>query len=102
MKQKAKEARKHFDKTKSEPACSCTRCGMTQQEHTDHGKGKLQIHHIQAIRDLGLEANTEENYHTLCYFCHREWHCFWEAARRPYKDFFAARSFFLDLINTAS
>ena len=71
---------------------------MTQEQHHAIGKGKLQIHHIRPIKELGMAANDPNNYHTLCYPCHREFHCFWEAAGRSYEDFFAAPSFFQSLI----
>ena len=55
----------------------CRRCGMSQDDHTQFGKGKLQLHHLVAIRDGGHPSDPS-NLHTLCYFCHQEWHTWWE------------------------
>ena len=98
MRDEVRRARKAFDQSKPVRASSCARCGMTQEQHNAHGKGQLQIHHIRPIRELGMAANDPSNYHTLCYFCHSEYHKFWELAKRSYEDFFAAPSFFKSLI----
>jgi 5-methylcytosine-specific restriction endonuclease McrA len=62
---------------------------MTQEEHNLLGKGKLQIHHIEAIKDAPKSATDSSNFHTLCYPCHREWHCLAEIYGVPYGDWFA-------------
>lgn len=98
MREETKQARKHFDRTKPKAADTCQRCGMTQQEHNDLGKSKLQIHHIRSIKELGMAANDPSNYHTLCKPCHDEWHKFWELAGRSYQDFFTAAPFFQSLL----
>ena len=54
----------------------CRRCHITQEEHAPL-KGNLQLHHVRAIRDGGHPTD-RSNLQTLCYFCHREWHTFWE------------------------
>lgn len=54
----------------------CSRCHMTQEEHAPL-KGRLQLHHVVAIRDGGHPTDPS-NLQTLCYFCHREWHTWWE------------------------
>lgn len=72
---------------------------MSQEEHNALGKGKLQIHHIRPIRELGMAANDPSNFHTLCKPCHDEWHKFWELAGRSYEEFMAAPSFFKSLIH---
>ena len=55
----------------------CRRCGMSQEEHAPL-KGKLQVHHAVPISNGG-HPTCPSNLFTLCYFCHREWHTFWEA-----------------------
>lgn len=55
----------------------CRRCGMCAEEHNQLGHGSLQRHHLIAIRDGG-RADDPANLCTLCYFCHREWHTWWE------------------------
>lgn len=54
----------------------CRRCHITQAEHAPL-KGKLQLHHVVAIRDGGHPTDPS-NLLTLCYFCHREWHTWFE------------------------
>ena len=98
MREEVKKARKQFDKSRPTPAPCCDRCGMTKEMHVSLGKSSLQVHHVESIRDIGMEANRPDNYHTLCYFCHREWHCFWECAGRSYEDFFEADPFFVDIL----
>ena len=87
MKPAVKKARKRFEQIKPQPAACCKRCGMTQSEHNERGKSKLQIHHTMALRDHGDAGNDPSTFDTLCYWCHREWHCFWETAERSYDDF---------------
>ena len=55
----------------------CRRCGMGANEHALLGCGRLQKHHVIAIRDGG-HPHDPANLHTLCHFCHREWHTWWE------------------------
>lgn len=102
MREEVKKARKSFDRNRPTPATKCQRCGMTQEEHNALGRASLQIHHIRPIRELGMEANNPENYHTLCYWCHREYHTFWECADRKYEDFFEAEPFFNTVRNTGA
>eukprot|EP00966_Prymnesium_polylepis_P147424 3405312-Prymnesium_polylepis.1 len=58
------------------PDSLCRRCGMSQEEHTPL-HGKLQKHHIIALRDGGHPTD-RSNLYTLCQYCHREWHLYWE------------------------
>ena len=60
---------------KAAPETQCRRCGM----HACLGRGQLEKHHAVAIRDGG-HPHDPANLHTLCYFCHREWHTWWEGA----------------------
>ena len=61
---------------------------MTQAEHAAFrfagsvGKegtqgGSLERHHVVPIREGGAVSHPS-NLYTLCFFCHREWHKFWE------------------------
>jgi 5-methylcytosine-specific restriction endonuclease McrA len=61
---------------------------MTQEEHKLLGKAKLQVHHIEAIKDNHKAATDRSNFHTLCYPCHREWHCLAEIYGVPYWEWF--------------
>ena len=97
MREETRRARKEFERSKPTPGPTCHRCGMTLAEHNALGKGKLQLHHIIPIRQAVSAANTAENLHTLCYWCHSEWHKFWECADRSYQDFMAAAPFFQSL-----
>eukprot|EP00966_Prymnesium_polylepis_P171323 3960356-Prymnesium_polylepis.1 len=54
----------------------CRRCGMVQEEHWPL-HGTLQKHHIIALRDGGHPTDPS-NLYTLCQYCHREWHLYWE------------------------
>jgi len=58
------------------PDAQCRRCGMTQEEHGPL-RGTLQKHHLVAVRDGGHPTDPS-NLFTLCHYCHKEWHTFWE------------------------
>lgn len=64
---------------------------MTQQEHNDRNRGQLQVHHIVSIKDGG--SNDESNVDTLCYWCHREYHNYWEHLGIDYESFKQAKPF---------
>lgn len=55
----------------------CRRCGIDLDELAQLGRGSLEKHHVIAVRDGG-HPHDPGNLHTLCYFCHREWHTWWE------------------------
>ena len=93
MKPEVRKARSSFQKNKPDPGPVCDRCGMTQEEHNARGKGKLQIHHTMALKDHGMAGNDPSTYDSLCYWCHREWHTFWEYAGKSYDLFKSTRSF---------
>ena len=57
------------------PEQECFRCGMTQAEHTPL-RGSLNKHHAVPVRDGG--SSDPSNLLTLCHYCHREWHTWWE------------------------
>ena len=56
--------------TRALPEDSCRRCGMDQEEHTRLDRGKLNKHHVIAVRDGG-HMTDPDNLYTLCYFCHK-------------------------------
>ena len=93
MRDEVKKARKAFERSKPKPKDRCDRCGMTVEEHNALGKSKMQIHHIESIKDKGMAANAESNYVSLDYFCHREWHTFWEPLGLDWEDFMKATPF---------
>ena len=63
--------------TSVRPDTQCRRCGMTDYEHRQYAGGQLEKHHVVALRDGGHPTDPS-NLHTLCYFCHKEWHTWWE------------------------
>jgi predicted HNH restriction endonuclease len=93
MREEVKKARKAFQRQRIQPDCKCARCGMSQEQHTANGKGKLQIHHVESISKIGMAANRADNYMTLCRWCHREWHVFYEEAGISWEDFWASEVF---------
>ena len=64
-----------FNRMRAETCCR--RCHMDQDEHKQMRGVSLNKHHIIAVRDGGHPTDPE-NLATLCYFCHQEWHEFWE------------------------
>lgn len=98
MRPEVKKARKQFERTRPKPKAVCDRCGMTAEEHKTLGKSSLQIHHVEAIREVGSRANRADNYVTLDYYCHREWHTFWEPLGLSWEDFMADTPFREQLI----
>ena len=56
---------------------TCRRCGITRDGHTALGRGPLEKHHVLPICDGGHPTDPD-NLFTLSYFCHREWHTWWE------------------------
>ena len=67
-------AEKKFAKLPTEP--QCRRCGISKDELAPFDRG-LEKHHVIAIADGGHPSDPS-NLLTLCYFCHREWHTWWE------------------------
>lgn len=98
MRPEVTKARKEFERRKPKPKTVCDRCGMTVEEHKALGKSNLQIHHVEAIKDVGSAANREDNYVSLTYWCHREWHTFWEPLGLSWEDFMEAVPFREQLI----
>jgi len=76
--------------TRALPEDSCRRCGMDQEEHTRLDRGKLNKHHVIAVRDGG-HMTDPDNLYTLCYFCHKEWHTWWEALGHDCSAYMAAQ-----------
>lgn len=81
------------------PAPNCQRCGISLTDAKSLGRG-LDLHHIRSISDCvdaGVTdpdvVNINENLHTLCYWCHREWHTYWETFRPDYDKYFNATPF---------
>ena len=64
-----------FRKAKAEP--QCRRCGITREEHLQIKRGPLEKHHVVPIVQGGHPSDPS-NMLTLCYFCHKEWHTWWE------------------------
>lgn len=73
---------------KQRPDAQCRRCGMTQEEHAPL-RGALQKHHLVAIRDGGHQTDPS-NLFTLCHYCHKEWHTFWEEPSGDWPSYFDA------------
>ena len=96
MRPEVKRARSRFETQKRmkklRPDTVCKRCGMSLEEHNALGKGQLQMHHVHAIEDGGDPVDPE-NIHTLCYFCHKEWHTYWETFHPDYGEFMQAPPF---------
>ena len=81
------------------PQGSCERCGRSQAECKDYGR-QLELHHIKSLKDCvdeGLKdknwINSYDNLHTLCYWCHKEWHGWWEIFRPEYEAYFKSPPF---------
>jgi hypothetical protein len=72
------------------PEDRCHRCGMTQEEHSPL-RGRLEKHHAVPL-SAGGHPTDPSNLHTLCYFCHREWHTFWEG-RADWQTYMSATPF---------
>ena len=81
MREEVTRARKQYElarrNRKVTPDPQCCRCGMTEQEHLGLGLSKLQLHHIEAIKDGGHPTDPS-NLITLCKFCHDWWHKYCE------------------------
>ena len=61
----------------------CQRCALTADEHFHLKRGKLEKHHVVALHEGG-HVSDPANLYTLCHFCHREWHTYWEGnGNRP-------------------
>ena len=72
---------------------------MTADDAAHHGR-KLELHHIKSISDHVDDGvtdpdvvNVQSNLHTLCYWCHREWHTHWETFNPDYDLYFQSPPF---------
>ena len=97
MRPEVKRARKQFENNRPKPDGCCKRCGMSQSEHNERGRQSLQIHHTMALKDHGEAGNDPATFDTLCYWCHKEWHGWWESLSRPYAEFMDATPFLQQL-----
>ena len=81
MREEVRKARKQYElarrnrKVKADSVCK--RCGMTQAQHEELGRGSLQLHHIVPLSEGGHPTDPE-NLITLCAWCHKDWHQFAE------------------------
>ena len=87
MRPEVKEARKRFELAKRNGKLHmgsvCSRCGDTD---------RLSLHHVVPLKDGGDPVDPS-NLATLCHYCHREWHVFWEHLRPDYQAFSEATPF---------
>lgn len=87
MRPEVREARKRFESAKRNGKLRqrdhCSRCGETD---------RLSLHHVVSL-EQGGDPVEQSNLDTLCYYCHREWHVFWENLRPDYRAFKAATPF---------
>ena len=68
-------ARRAFDRAPTDS--TCRRCGITKDGHAALGRGPLEKHHVLPISEGGHPFDPA-NLFTLCFFCHQEWHDWWE------------------------